>query len=188
MSIRIDRVVTRGGDQGLTSLGDGSRVSKDAARVEAYGAVDEANASLGLLRAALPPGSAADGFLRRVQSMLFDVGADLCVPGSAGAKLRLGSAPVEAVEAQIALLLERQAPLDSFVLPAGSPAASAAHVSRTIVRRAERRVVTLAAAEEVTPAVIQLLNRLSDYLFVLSRHLNDDGRADVLWVRGAEAG
>ena len=184
MSIRIDRVVTRGGDLGLTSLGDGTRVSKDAARVEAYGAVDEANASLGVLRAAMQPDSAPESFLRRVQSMLFDVGADLCVPGSAGAKLRLSDAPVEAVEAEIALLLERQAPLDSFVLPAGSPAASQAHVARTVVRRAERRVVTLASSEPVTPAVIQLLNRLSDYLFVLSRHLNEDGRADVLWVRG----
>ncbi len=187
MSIRIDRVVTRGGDLGLTSLGDGTRVSKDAARVEAYGAVDEANASLGVLRAAMQAGSAPESFLRRVQSMLFDVGADLCVPGAAGAKLRLGDAPVEAVEAEIALLLQRQAPLDSFVLPAGSQAASQAHVARTIVRRAERRVVTLASSEPVTPAVIQLLNRLSDYLFVLSRHLNDDGRADVLWVRGGSA-
>ena len=185
MSIRIDRVVTRGGDRGLTSLGDGARVSKDSVRVEAYGTVDEANASLGVLRATLPPGSEAEVFLGRVQSMLFDVGADLCVPGEAGASLRLGQGPVDAVEAAIAALLEQQAPLDSFVLPAGTPAAAQAHVARTIMRRAERRVVTLAADEPVTPAVIQLLNRLSDYLFVLSRHLNDDGRADVLWVRGA---
>ncbi len=182
--IRIDRVVTRGGDHGLTSLGDGARVSKDSVRVEAYGTVDEANASLGVLRAALQAGSVPELFLGRVQSMLFDVGADLCVPGEAGASLRLGDGPVEAVEAAIAVLLEQQEPLDSFVLPAGSLAAAQAHVARTIMRRAERRVVTLAASEAVTPAVIQLLNRLSDYLFVLSRHLNDDGRADVLWVRG----
>jgi cob(I)alamin adenosyltransferase len=183
--IRIDRVVTRGGDKGLTSLGDGARVSKDSVRVEAYGTIDEANASLGVLRAAMQAGSVPEVFLGRVQSMLFDVGADLCVPGEAGASLRLGDGPVDAVEAAIATLLEQQEPLDSFVLPAGSLAAAQAHVARTIMRRAERRVVTLAASEAVTPAVIQLLNRLSDYLFVLSRHLNDDGRADVLWQRGA---
>ena len=186
MSIRIDRVVTRGGDLGLTSLGDGTRISKDGVRVEAYGTVDEANATLGVLRASLEAGSTAEVFLGRVQSMLFDVGADLCVPGEAGASLRLGNGPVEAVEAAIAELLEVQAPLDSFVLPAGTAAASQAHVARTVMRRAERRVVTLASTEAVTPAVIQLLNRLSDYLFVLSRHLNDDGRADVLWQRAVQ--
>jgi len=186
LSIRIDRVVTRGGDLGLTSLGDGTRISKDGVRVEAYGTVDEANATLGVLRASLEAGSKAEVFLGRVQSMLFDVGADLCVPGEAGASLRLGNGPVEAVEAAIAELLEVQAPLDSFVLPAGTAAASQAHVARTVMRRAERRVVTLASTETVTPAVIQLLNRLSDYLFVLSRHLNDDGRADVLWQRAAQ--
>ncbi|WP_428393911.1 cob(I)yrinic acid a,c-diamide adenosyltransferase [Lichenicoccus sp.] len=185
MTVRIDRVVTRGGDLGLTSLGDGSRVSKDSVRVEAYGAVDEANAALGVLRATLPAGHGSEDFLRRVQNMLFDVGADLCVPGEAGAKLRLSQAPVDAVESAIVSLLEHQQPLDSFVLPAGSLAAANAHVARTIMRRAERRVVRLALSEPVTPTVIQLLNRLSDYLFVLSRHLNDDGRADVLWERGA---
>ena len=186
MTIRIDRVVTRGGDQGLTSLGDGSRVSKDSVRVEAYGTVDEANACLGVLRATLAAGGEPERFLRWVQNVLFDVGADLCVPGPAGTSLRLGEEPVRAVEAAIGGLLARQADLDSFVLPAGSLAASTAHMARTVMRRAERRVVTLAASEPVTPAVIGLLNRLSDYLFVLSRHLNDDGRADVLWERGAQ--
>ena len=184
MTVRIDRVVTRGGDRGLTSLGDGRRVSKDCARVVAYGSGDEANAAIGVLRASLQSGSGPELFLRRVQSMLFDVGADLCVPGEAGAGLRVGDEPVHAMESAIAGLLRHQEPLDSFVLPAGSMAASQAHVARTIVRRAERRVVTLAASEPVTPAAIRLLNRLSDYLFVLARHLNDDGRNDVLWVRG----
>jgi cob(I)alamin adenosyltransferase len=184
MTIRIDQVVTRGGDLGLTSLGDGTRVAKDCARVEAYGAVDEANATLGVLRATLQAGSGPESFLTRVQNMLFDVGADLCVPEKNGAAPRLDDASVRAVEEEIAVLLARQAPLDSFVLPAGSTAASQAHVARTVMRRAERRVVALAAAEPVTPAVIRLLNRLSDYLFVLSRHLNDDGRADVLWEPG----
>ncbi len=186
MTIRIDRVVTRGGDLGLTSLGDGTRVSKDSVRVEAYGTVDEANASLGVLRATLRPGSEPERFLRWVQNVLFNVGADLCVPGAAGASLRLDEAPVLAVEAAIGVLLERQTELDSFILPAGSLAASSAHMARTIMRRAERRVVTLAASEPVTPSVVRLLNRLSDYLFVLSRHLNDDGRADMLWKRGAQ--
>ena len=186
MTIRIDRVVTRGGDLGLTSLGDGSRVSKDSVRVEAYGTVDEANASLGVLRATLEPGSSPDRFLRWVQNMLFDVGADLCVPGAAGAALRLGDEPVLVIETAIGELLEHQEKLDSFILPAGSLAAASAHLARTIMRRAERRVVTLAASEPVTPSVIRLLNRLSDYLFVLSRHLNGDGRADVLWERGAQ--
>ena len=126
-----------------------------------------------------------DAVLVRIQSLLFDVGADLCVPGPMGATLRIDDRPVALIEAQITSLLEHQSPLDSFVLPAGSMAAAQAHVARTVIRRAERRVVTLAAAEEVNQAVIRLLNRLSDYLFVLARHLNDNGRADVLWQRGA---
>ncbi|TLU74340.1 cob(I)yrinic acid a,c-diamide adenosyltransferase [Lichenicoccus roseus] len=184
-TLRIDSVVTRGGDAGQTSLGDGSRQRKDSLRVEAYGTVDEANAILGVLRAALGSQHPQDAVLVRIQSLLFDVGADLCVPGPMGATLRIDDRPVALIEAQITSLLEHQSPLDSFVLPAGSMAAAQAHVARTVIRRAERRVVTLAAAEEVNQAVIRLLNRLSDYLFVLARHLNDNGRADVLWQRGA---
>jgi cob(I)alamin adenosyltransferase len=186
--IRIDRVVTRTGDDGTTALGDGTRLRKDALRVEAYGTVDEANAAIGVLRAGLPDGSdALQGFLRRIQDGLFDAGGDLCIPGDGSdgeARFRLGDVLLRALDDETARLSALQAPLDSFVLPGGTAAAAQAHMVRTVVRRAERRVVSLAAAEPVNPHVLQTLNRLSDYFFVLARHLNDDGRADVLWRRG----
>lgn len=181
--VRIDRVITRGGDKGETSLGDGSRVPKDALRVEAYGEVDEANAAVGLLR--LHCAGAVDAMLARVQNDLFDVGADLCVPGEAGERLRLTDQPSLRLEAEVAAMNAGLPALRSFILPGGTAAAAHAHVARTLVRRAERRVVTLARAETVNPAVIRYLNRLSDHLFVLGRHVNDDGAADVLWVPGA---
>lgn len=182
--IRIDKVVTRGGDKGQTSLGDGTRVPKDNLRVEAYGTVDEANAIIGVLRATLTDDPATDTALGRIQNDLFDVGADLCVPGAAGDRLRLTDAPSATLEAEIATLNAALAPLTSFVLPGGTLASAHAHVARTITRRAERLVVALAAAETVNPAVIRYLNRLSDYLFVLARHLNQPG-GDVQWVPGA---
>lgn len=181
--VRIDRVVTRGGDGGQTSLGDGTRVAKDALRVEAYGAVDEANAAVGLVR--LHADGAADAMLARIQNDLFDVGADLCVPGEAGARLRLGDAPALRLEAEIAALNAGLAPLSSFVLPAGCAGAAHSHLARTIARRAERRVVALAHGEVVNPAVVRYLNRLSDFLFVLARHLNAAAGGDVTWVPGA---
>lgn len=181
--IRIDRVVTRTGDQGQTSLGDGTRIAKDSLRVEAYGTVDEANAAIGVLRVLVAADPALDAMLRQIQNGLFDVGSDLCVPGAAGAALRIDDRLLLRLDAEIDAMAAIQAPLDSFVLPGGSPGAAQAHVVRTVVRRAERRVVTLAAAEPVNPEVIRLLNRLSDYAFVLARRLNDDGRADLLWVR-----
>jgi cob(I)alamin adenosyltransferase len=178
--IRIDRVITRGGDSGETSLGDGTRLPKDALRVEAYGTVDEANAAIGLLR--LHSQGEDDAMLARIQNDLFDVGADLCVPGEAGARLRLTDAPSLRLEREVAAMNARLPALTSFILPGGTPAAAHAHLARTIVRRAERRVVSLAAAEAVNPAVVRYLNRLSDHLFVFSRHLNAGG--DVLWVPG----
>jgi cob(I)alamin adenosyltransferase len=181
--VRIDRVTTRGGDAGETSLGDGTRVGKDAARVEAVGAVDEANAAIGLLRLAADPDT--DAMLARAQNDLFDLGADLCVPGEAGARLRLTEAPSLRLEAEVAAMNADLPPLTSFILPGGTPAAAHAHLARTIVRRAERRVVTLARTEAVNPAVIRYLNRLSDHLFVLGRRLNANGAGDVLWVPGA---
>ena len=181
--VRIDRVITRGGDGGQTSLGDGSRVPKDAIRVDAYGDVDEANAAISLLRLYAPPD--ADAMLARIQNDLFDVGADLCVPGTAGDRLRLTDAPSLRLEAEVAAMNAAMPPLTSFVLPGGSPGAAHAHLARTITRRAERRVVALARAETVNPAVIRYLNRLSDHLFVLSRHLNGNGTGDVLWIPGA---
>lgn len=181
--IRIDRVVTRGGDGGQTSLGDGTRVPKDALRVEAYGTVDEANATIGLLRLHTAGDVSADGMLARIQNDLFDVGADLCVPGAAGERLRVTDAPSVRLEAEVAAMNDALPPLGSFILPGGTPAAAHAHLARTIVRRAERLVVRLSHDEEVNPAVIRLLNRLSDHLFVLGRQLNPGG--DVLWTPGA---
>jgi cob(I)alamin adenosyltransferase len=183
VTIRIDRVVTRGGDSGQTSLGDGSRVGKDVLRVEAYGTVDEANATIGLLR--LHTDGEPDAMLARVQNDLFDVGSDLCVPGEAGDRLRLTDAPSARLEAEISVMNAGLTPLDSFVLPGGSPGAAYAHLARTVVRRAERLVVALARTEDVNPAVVRFLNRLSDHLFVLGRVLNDNGASDVRWVPGA---
>ncbi len=184
MAIRIDQVVTRTGDDGRTSLGDGTRTPKDSARVEAYGSVDEANAAVGVLRLHVGMDKALDAVLARIQHGLFDIGGDLCIPGGPDARYRIDDRLLRLIEAEIAVLVERQAPLDSFVLPGGSAGAAQAHMVRTVVRRAERRVVALAAAEPVNPLVVRTLNRLSDYAFVLARHLNDDGRADVVWTRG----
>lgn len=182
--IRIDRVVTRGGDGGETSLGDGRRVRKSDLRVDAYGTVDEVNAVIGVLRLHVTAGEQAAA-LGRVQNDLFDVGADLCVPGEAGDRLRLTDAPSADLEAQVAAMNVALPPLSSFVLPGGAFAAAHAHVARTVTRRAERLVVALAAAETVNPAVVRYLNRLSDYLFVLARHLNAEAGGDVQWVPGA---
>ena len=179
--IRIDRVVTRGGDAGETSLGDGTRVRKDDIRVAAYGAVDEANAVIGLLR--LHTAGEEDAMLGRVQNDLFDVGADLCVPGEAGDRLRLTDAPSARLEAELAVMNAGLPPLSSFVLPGGTPAAVYAHLARTVVRRAERDVIALSHEQAVNAAVIRFLNRLSDHLFVLSRVLN--AGQDVQWVPGA---
>ncbi len=184
--VRIDRVVTRGGDSGETSLGDGTRVRKDALRVEAYGTVDEANAVIGLLR--LHTANAADAMLARIQNDLFDIGADLCVPGAAGERLRVTDAPILRLEAEVVAMNEALPRLTSFILPGGSPAAAHAHHARTVVRRAERLAVALAAQEEINPAVVRYLNRLSDHLFVLSRKLNDNAATDVLWVPGGGMG
>jgi len=181
--IRIDRVVTRGGDGGETSLGDGTRVPKDALRVDAYGTVDEANATIGLLRLHAACDQEADAMLGRIQNDLFDVGADLCVPGAAGERLRVTDAPSIRLEAEVAAMNAALPALTSFILPGGTPAAAHAHLARTVVRRAERLVVRLSREQEVNPAVIRLLNRLSDHLFVLGRRLNPG--SDVLWTPGA---
>ena len=186
--VKLDVIVTRGGDGGETSLGDGARVRKDALRVEAYGTVDEANAALGVLRLHAREDADADAMLARIQNDLFDIGADLCVPGEAGARLRVADTQSARLEAELAAMNGQMPALKSFVLPGGTAGAAAAHVARTVTRRAERLVVALAAAEEVNPAVIRYLNRLSDHLFVLARRLNGNGAGDVLWVPGATRG
>ncbi|WP_372618623.1 cob(I)yrinic acid a,c-diamide adenosyltransferase [Falsiroseomonas sp.] len=183
--VKLDVITTRGGDAGETSLGDGSRVRKDVLRVEAFGTVDEANAALGLLRLHLADDPHADAMIARVQNDLFDLGADLCVPGTGDDRLRVTDAQCARLEAEVAAMNALIPPLRSFVLPGGSPGAAHAHLARTVVRRAERLVVALAGAEPVNPAVVRYLNRLSDHLFVLSRRLNGNGARDVTWTPGA---
>jgi cob(I)alamin adenosyltransferase len=193
--VRLTRIYTRGGDKGETSLGDGSRVPKHALRVAAYGTVDEANAAIGIARllhvgVGLGAGAdaEADAMLGRVQNDLFDLGADLCTPEggrrSAGA-LRISAAQVDRLEHEIDAMNASLRPLDSFILPGGSPTAAYLHLARTVARRAERLVGQLAQAEPVNPEALKYLNRLSDHLFVLGRRVNDNGARDVLWVPGA---
>lgn len=182
----LSQIYTKGGDQGRTSLGDGTRVAKHTARVSAYGTVDEANATIGLAR--LHAAAEADAMLARVQNDLFDLGADLCRPGGdfeGGTGLRVSEGQVERLEREIDAMNAELAPLNSFILPGGTPAAAYLHLARTVTRRAERLVCELAEAEAVNPAAIRYLNRLSDHLFVLSRWVNDKGAKDVLWVPGA---
>lgn len=184
--VRLTKIYTKGGDTGLTSLGDGTRVPKSNARVAAYGTVDEANAVIGIAR--LHTNGDADEMLARIQNDLFDLGADLCRPGGgdkADGGLTVSSAQIERLEAEIDAMNTRLAPLESFILPGGGPAAAHLHHARTVVRRAERLTCALAEAEEVNPLAVIYLNRLSDHLFQLARHLNEDGATDVLWQPGA---
>jgi cob(I)alamin adenosyltransferase len=184
--VLLSRIYTKGGDQGKTSLGDGTRVAKHTARVAAYGTVDEANATIGLARLQLE--GETDLMLARIQNDLFDLGADLCRPGQDfddPKVLRVRETQVERLEREIDAMNEALQPLSSFVLPGGTPAAAHLHLARTVTRRAERLVVELAEAEAVNPAALRYLNRLSDHLFVLSRWVNDKGARDVLWVPGA---
>lgn len=187
----LSRIYTKTGDTGETALGDGSRVAKDHPRVAAYGSVDELNAVLGLLVAAQAELPEAE-LLRGIQNDLFDVGADLCVPPQAseqeGARLRVKPGQAERLEKAIDRLNANLAPLTSFVLPGGTPAAAWCHLARTVCRRAERDVVTLARQETVNPQVVIYLNRLSDLLFVLARVYNHAGKDDVLWVPGKSQG
>jgi len=191
--VRLTRIYTRGGDNGETSLGDGSRVAKHALRVEAYGTVDEANAAIGLARLYTADDPEADAMLGRIQNDLFDLGADLCTPeeGRRAANqhkegaLRIVAAQIERLEREIDAINAALPPLESFILPGGSAAAAHLHLARTVTRRAERLVCALAVAEKVNPEAVKYLNRLSDHLFVLGRHLNDNGASDVLWQPGA---
>ena len=190
--VRLDRIATRGGDFGETSLADGSRVSKANARIEAIGAVDEANAALGLLRLHTPASAEVDAALARAQNDLFDLGADLATPlredEAPGAALRIIPDQLARLEAELAQFNAGLPPLKSFVLPGGTAAAAHAHLARTATRRAERAVANLAALDALNPDALRYLNRLSDLLFVLGRVLNDNGARDVLWKPGATRG
>jgi len=180
--IRIDRVVTKGGDGGETSLGDGTRISKTHPRIEALGSVDEVNASIGVVRIHTRSKIVEDAMLSRIQNDLFDVGADLCVPGTGGDRLRMTDEAVTRLETEVGRMNASLPALTSFILPGGSDAAAFAHIARVTARRAERAV---ASVENVNPVVHRYLNRLSDHLFVLARVLNENAATDVLWVPGA---
>jgi len=188
--VKLDRIYTRGGDKGMTSLGNGARVPKDGARIRAIGDVDEANATIGLaVLEAGDAGTATRDILGRVQNDLFDLGADLAAPADdpADGRLRIHDSQVGRLEAEIDMLNAALAPLTSFVLPAGTALATYLHLARTVTRRAERSVAALAGAEAVNPAALTYLNRLSDLFFVMARVANDGGRSDVLWRPGMTA-
>jgi cob(I)alamin adenosyltransferase len=184
----LNRIYTRTGDDGTTALGSGERRPKYDLRIEAYGTVDETNAAIGIVRLYLAEAPELDRMLGLIQNDLFDLGADLAVPQRDGKaeRLRVVASQVARLEHDIDTLNEALAPLTSFVLPGGAPAAAHLHLARTICRRAERIVVELAAQpnEPVGDAAIQYMNRLSDFLFVASRVTNNHGAGDVLWVPG----
>jgi len=180
MGHRLSKIYTRTGDAGETGLGDGSRTAKDSLRVEAYGTVDELNSVIGLLLSArLPEG--IEPLLTRLQHELFDLGGELCMPGTT----LIPDSYVEGLEKDLDALNEDLPPLRDFILPGGSEAAARCHFARTVCRRAERRVVSLAETEAVNPISVKYLNRLSDLLFVAARVIaRADGGSEVLWVHG----
>lgn len=188
--VKLNKIYTKTGDAGTTGLGTGERVRKDDLRIAAYGTVDETNAAIGMVRLYLDAHPKLDTQLSRVQNDLFDLGADLCVPDRGEPlkfePLRISDEQVARLEAEIDEMNSELKPLRSFVLPGGSPASAALHVARTVCRRAEREMVGLAAQENepVSAAALKYINRLSDYLFVAGRYVNDRGQGDVLWVPG----
>ncbi|MEL7682092.1 cob(I)yrinic acid a,c-diamide adenosyltransferase [Citromicrobium bathyomarinum] len=192
--VKLNKIYTRTGDDGTTGLVDGSRSPKHAARIEAIGAVDEANSALGLAICALDAGHNGVADLRRVQNDLFDLGADLATPKGAldgegfepgEMVLRIVDGQVDWIERAIDTANEDLEPLTSFILPGGSEAAARLHVARASVRKAERAMTALAELEPVNPAALHYINRLSDLLFVLARAANDGGKADITWTPGA---
>lgn len=184
----LNKIYTRTGDKGNTALSDGSRVAKHDPRVEAYGTVDELNATLGLCRQHAS-GQLAER-IATIQNDLFDLGADLSRPDMAADTdagyevLRIIQPQIDRLEAEIDAMNANLEPLRSFILPGGTPLAAHLHLSRTVARRAERRATELAAGNDANPAAIKYLNRLSDWLFVAARTANDDGKGDILWVPG----
>ena len=186
--VKLDKIYTRGGDGGETSLGGGARVAKHDIRVRAYGTVDEANAVIGIARQHTEGN--ADAMLARIQNDLFDLGADLCRPeggegGEGGEALRISGSQVKRLEDEIDAMNAELEPLTSFILPGGTEAGAWLHLARTVVRRSERLIVELAAQEPVNADAVKYANRLSDHLFQLARMVNDKGKKDVLWEPGA---
>ncbi|WP_294171428.1 cob(I)yrinic acid a,c-diamide adenosyltransferase [uncultured Sphingomonas sp.] len=183
--VKLNRIYTRTGDGGEAGLVDGSRVSKAGPRMIAIGEVDEANSAVGVAVAELEFGSPAAASLLRIQNELFDLGADIATPGEIEGALRIVASQVARLEHEMDAANEQLEPLTSFILPGGSRAVAAVHLARAVVRRAERAVVALAAAEPVNAEARAYLNRLSDYLFVTARHLAASQGGDVLWQPGA---
>jgi len=188
--VKLNKIYTRTGDDGTTGLGSGERRKKYDLRVAAYGTLDEANAAIGIARLHTAGDGSLDASLSRIQNDLFDVGADLCTPGKGrgpqGARLTVTQAQVDWLESEIDRLNDELAPLKSFVLPGGSPAAASLHLARTVCRRAERMIAELKdkPGESVGAEVLQYVNRLSDFLFVAGRYANGKGERDVLWLPG----
>ncbi|MEM1050998.1 MAG: cob(I)yrinic acid a,c-diamide adenosyltransferase [Pseudomonadota bacterium] len=188
--VKLNKIYTRTGDEGTTGLVDGSRTAKHSARITAIGMVDEANSAIGLAVCALEDESHCSG-LTRIQNDLFDLGADIATPAEDGdfapkeMALRIVPSQAEWLEEQIDAFNEHLEPLNSFVLPGGSEAAARVHIARASARAAERAMTELASETEINPAALSYINRLSDFLFVMARVLNDNGKADVKWVPGA---
>ena len=189
--VKLDKIYTRGGDGGRTSLADGTRLAKHAPRIIAQGEIDEANAAIGLARGHVEDPTMGE-ILTRVQNDMFDLGADISTPGDGSADgeatLRIRAPQTARLEAEIDAITADLAPLSSFVLRGGSPAAAHLHYACTVVRRAERAMSALAEAEPTNPEALRFLNRLSDLLFVLARAANDGGRSDILWRPGLNQG
>jgi len=187
--VRLTKIYTKTGDDGTTALASGERRNKNDLRIEAYGTVDEINSAIGVAR--LHTSGAVDTMLAAIQNDLFDLGADLATPAPPAGQtlpyepLRITEAQVSRLERDIDALNAELRPLNSFVLPGGAPPSAYLHVARTIARRAERILVSLMACESISAPALKYLNRLSDFLFVAARYLNDKGARDVLWVPGA---
>ena len=180
--VKLNKIYTKTGDSGETGLTDASRVGKSSPRIEAIGAVDETSSAIGVAR--LHAEDDTDAMLARIQHDLFDLGADLSMPGEGPSDLRIVPVQVERLEREIDAMNEGLSPLTSFVLPGGTALAAHLHLARAIARRAERAVVALAATEKINPALLRYINRLSDHLFVMARAANDRGMGDVLWIPG----
>ena len=186
--VKLDKIVTKAGDGGKTRLATGEPVSKASARVAAYGAVDECNSAIGVARLHTAADPVLDPILDRIQTDLFDLGADLATPHADDLKfepLRIQPSQTDRLEAEVDTLNAKLSPLTSFILPGGAPAAAYLHLARAIARRAERDIVALANGEAISPEAVKYANRLSDLLFVAARYANDEGRADLLWKPGA---
>lgn len=186
--VKLNKIYTRTGDAGETSLVNGVRVSKHSRRPSAFGDVDEANSVIGLARLHTITIDDADEMLARVQNDLFDLGADIATPETDKPSLRITVKQVLRLEVEIDMMNSDLKPLSSFILPGGSPASAWLHLARTVTRRAERHITKLAAEEVVNQEAMHYVNRLSDHLFVLARWLNEKGKTDVLWRPGQNSG